>query len=100
MNRRTRVSRRHVIATMVAGLGVLVTACGPGTNPGAAPKTDSKPAEASKPAESKPAAGEPPTTPHPAPAVGEPPAGPNPRLAVGAVRRDRSRGASARWRGW
>ena len=44
MIRRTRVSRRHAITLMVAGLGVLVTACGPGTNPGAAPKTDSKPA--------------------------------------------------------
>jgi phosphate transport system substrate-binding protein len=44
MIRRTRVSRRRAIVTMVAGLGVLVTACGPGTNPGAAQKTESKPA--------------------------------------------------------
>jgi phosphate transport system substrate-binding protein len=41
--------------TMVTGLGVLVVACGPGSNPGAAPKAESKPAEAPKPAESKPA---------------------------------------------
>ena len=50
MIRRTRVSRRHAIVTMVAGLGVLVTACGPGTSPGAATKTDSRAGGAGGPA--------------------------------------------------
>src|SRR5918993_371214 len=40
MTRRTPVSvpvsRRRALVTMVAGLGMLVTACGPGSNPGAA----------------------------------------------------------------
>jgi phosphate transport system substrate-binding protein len=54
---------------MLAGLGVLASACGPGTNPGAATKTDSKPAaEATKPvAAAKP-------TEAPKPAAGASPA--------------------------
>ncbi|MCC7371391.1 MAG: phosphate ABC transporter substrate-binding protein PstS [Chloroflexi bacterium] len=51
MIRRTPVSRRRAVTMMLAGLGVLASACGPGTNPGAATKTESKPAaEAAKPA--------------------------------------------------
>lgn len=51
MIRRTPVSRRRAVAMMLAGLGVLASACGPGSNPGAATKTESKPAaEATKPA--------------------------------------------------
>src|SRR4051812_20437429 len=44
------VSRRKALVTMLAGMGMLLSACGPGSNPGAAPKTESKPAEAAKPA--------------------------------------------------
>jgi phosphate transport system substrate-binding protein len=50
MMRPSPVSRRQAVAMLLAGLGVIVTACGPGTNPGAAPKTGSKPAEPAKPA--------------------------------------------------
>jgi phosphate transport system substrate-binding protein len=66
---------------MVAGLGMLVAACGPGSNPGAAPKTESKPADAPKPAEAaKPAAASSPA----AAAAGSPVAGASPAVAAGA----------------
>jgi phosphate transport system substrate-binding protein len=92
MMRRTRVSRRRAVVTMFAGLGVLVTACGPGTQPAAAPKTDGKPAEASKPAETKPAeAGKPAGSPAAAvaaspaaAAAGSPVAGASPAAAASA----------------
>jgi phosphate transport system substrate-binding protein len=69
---------------MLAGLGVLVTACGPGSNPGAASKTDSKPADA-KPAESKPAESKPAAAASPAAASGSPAAAASPAAGASAA---------------
>ena len=68
---------------MVAGFGMLVTACGPGSNPGAAPKTESKPADAPKPAEAaKPAAASSPAAAASPAAAGSPVAGAAPAAAA------------------
>jgi phosphate transport system substrate-binding protein len=67
---------------MVAGFGLLVSACGPGTNPGAAPKTESKPADAPKPTDAaRPAAASSPA----AAAAASPAAGASPAVAGSPV---------------
>src|SRR4051794_16678186 len=54
---RVPVSRRRALVTMVAGFGMLLTACGPGTTPSAATSAPAKPADAPKSTEAaKPAA--------------------------------------------
>src|SRR4051812_2490851 len=94
MTRRTRVSRRHAIALMVAGLGVLAAACGPGSNPGAAPKTESKPAEPAKPAaDAKPAASPAAAAPAGSPAAAAPAGSPAAAASPGAGASAASAGA-------
>jgi len=83
------VTRRQALVTMAAGFGMLISACGPGSNPGAATSAPAKPAEATKPAAaappaSSPAAGAPAAASSPA-AAGSPVAAASPAAAGSPV---------------